>query len=422
MALRHGWAWVAAVLGALVLGAQAEETGGFRKWTALTGQTIEARLVGVKDGQAQLELRNGKLMAIAPERLVDEDRVILAQAAPGAASASLTVQTLGMIVVEEVALDAMGFLDVLAYLETRSRVPGIAPQGIRTAVNRDVEVDSVPSVTFAADKISLKSLVEVVAEKTGLKWSLVKGVLVFAASDYAGQLTKRTYTLRGDPLGLGSGDEAESHFRRLLVDQGIEFPPDGTLSYDGGKRELRVTHTDEGLARIEDLLARMQLLGGRTAFSLAVYRLSGSQADEIGRALPVPASGNRVRSDEAMTAALRVWRGVRPASPVCQFELETPSGKRFSETKTARQTTVTVSGFATAQAAAGQAVVTFQAAIAGGAGTPAQACGGAAELAAGQTALLMARVDAPVSPPAARRTERTERYVTEVTVKRVSAE
>ncbi len=67
------------LIAALISFAGAQEAGVFEKWTALDGREMSAQLLRSTDGEAEFLLRNGKRAKVALDRLVESDRLRVAE-------------------------------------------------------------------------------------------------------------------------------------------------------------------------------------------------------------------------------------------------------------------------------------------------------------------------------------------------------
>jgi len=423
---RHRWrsklqvtlAAIAAMCGSVLLAVDVPKDEPFRTWTSIKGKTIEAKLVGLRPERAQLKLKSGKVVEIKRDYLSTDDQEYLTHVGEADAPVKpVTRQTLDMIVLTGIDLQDEPFENVLGLIEEKTKSPGIAPQGIRTGVHQDVDLGAIPNMTLRAEQLTLEQLLSAISDKTGLKYRLVKNMLVFTGADYAGELTTRAYRLREGALGLDSAADARNQVMRLLGDQGIDFPGGSEVEYQASSRTLVVRNTAENLAKTDRLLARMQVTAAAEVdLRVVIYKLSERRAGPLRGFMSIqPGLGGRVRVDDEMNQALAAFRKGGVPSALCRFELSAATGRRFAEPGKVSRTPVAFSGMPLVHPGNKRMSLTFGLEIPSNRGSVTTS--GTAEMAVGQTAIVLAHSGLASTTDAA---GKPEYYVCEMTLKGIS--
>jgi hypothetical protein len=386
----------------------------YRTWTSARGKTIEAKLIGLSEGKAQFRLKTGKSLVIKRDYLATDDQEYLTHVGePDAPARKLSRQTLDMIVLRDVEFQDEPFEDVLGFIEQASKSPGLAPDGIRTGVHQDVDLNAIPGMTLRAEQLTLEQLLSAISDKTGLKYRLIKNTLVFTGADYAGELVTRTYQLRDGALGLDdSTGNARDQVLRLLGDQGITFPRGADVKYEVSSRKLLVTNTPENIRKTDRLLARMVVANARADMALSVYRLSERRAAALRGFMSIqPGLGGRVQADDEMDLAVAAFRRDGVPSAMCRFQPSVVAGRRFAESKSQ----VSFSGVPLIHPGGKRMSLTFGLDIRSG--DRSVTASGTAELEVGQTIIVLAHSGLASAGDAG---GKPEYYVCEMTLKGIA--
>jgi len=377
---------VFALCGGALLAVEAPKDEPYRTWTSARGKTIEAKLIGLSGDRARFRLKTGKSLVIKRHYLSTDDQEYLTHVGePDAPVKPFSRQTLDMIILKGIDFQDEPFEDVLGFIERESKSPGLAPQGIRTGVHQDVDLNGIPGMTLRAEQLTLEQLLSAISDKTGLKYRLIKNTLVFTTADYAGELVTRTYPLREGALGLDSESDARNQVLRLLGDQGITFPRGADVRYDAKVHKLVVINTAENIGKADRLLARMVAVNARADLAVSAYKLSERRAAALRGFMSIqPGLGGRVQVDDEMALAVAAFRRGGIPSAMCRFRPSVVAGRRFAESKAG----VSFSGTPLVYPGGKRMSLTFGFEVRSG--DAIVTASGTAELAVGQTAIVLA--------------------------------